>query len=98
MKKKATEPKKESAAGSEQTSPAATTEKSQVASTEKTKESQTIQSETLVFSDKKVLPKTGSSNQQNLFFTISGIVLLLLTLILFKKTNRNGTTLGGKND
>ncbi|WP_367397926.1 LPXTG cell wall anchor domain-containing protein [Enterococcus raffinosus] len=43
-----------------------------------------------------MLPKTGSSNQQNLFFTISGIVLLLLTLILFKKTNRNGTTLGGK--
>ena len=94
--KKATEPKKESAAVSEQTSTTVTTEKSQIAPTEKTKESQTIQSETLVFSDKKVLPKTGSSNQKNLFFTISGIILLLLTLILFKKTNRNEASLGGK--
>ncbi|MGJ0915383.1 hypothetical protein ACR77M_06675 [Enterococcus avium] len=94
--KKATEPKKESAAGSEQTSPAATTEKSQVASTERTKESQSIQSETQVFSDKKLLPKTGSSRRQTLFFTISGVILLLLTLILFKKTNRNEASLGGK--
>jgi hypothetical protein len=66
--KKATEPKKESAAGSEQTSPVATTEKSQVSSAERTKESQSIQSETQVFSDKKLLPKTGSSRRQNLFF------------------------------
>lgn len=94
--KKATEPKKESAAVSEQTSPAATTEKSQVASAERTKESQSIQSETQVFSDKKLLPKTGSSRRQNLFFTISGVILLLLTLILFKKTNRNEASLGGK--
>ncbi|MFM2490565.1 LPXTG cell wall anchor domain-containing protein [Enterococcus avium] len=44
------------------------------------------------------MPKTGSSRRQTLFFTISGVILLLLTLILFKKTNRNEASLGGKND
>jgi len=90
------EPQKESTVISKSNIPAETTVQSQSPSVTHSEKNVAQKTAAPVFSDKKLLPKTGSSTFQNRCLTVLGMVLSIIALCLFKINKRH--LLGGKNE